>query len=200
MITRLLNNLRRFRGKEDGMATIEFVFWFPVFMMTTYSGVEMGIVAWNHTNLERALDETIQDVRMNRIEEYDSSIGAVWTHTLLKQIICDKAGVIPDCFDNLALEMLSINPYAEDSIFSDNPESDLGSVFSNPYCVDTPEEVRGKEDQLFTPGTSNQLMVVRACIEVDPLFFGTTLGRLAQQDPDGQYELHSTTVFVHEPF
>ena len=191
MITRLLAKARSFRREETGNAPIEFVMWFPIFLMTTYSGVEMGIVAWNHANLERALDETIQDVRMNLIDKYDTSADAQWTHTLLKQIICDKAGAIPDCFANLALEMVTVDPYVG------NPM--LASGYEDPFCVDTPEEIRGKDDQLFEQGTSNELMVIRACVEITPLFFGTTLGKLAQQDPDGQYELHATSVFVHEP-
>ncbi|WP_298932711.1 TadE/TadG family type IV pilus assembly protein [uncultured Ruegeria sp.] len=188
MMKRLTKKLRLFRRDEEGMATIEFIMWFPIFMMTTYSGVELGIVAYNHANLERALDETIQDVRMNHIAKYDASDGAIWTHTLLKQIICDKAGALPDCNDSLALEMKSIDPR------SNNPVLD-----ANPFCVDTPEDVRGKDDQVFTPGSSNELMIIRACIEIYPLFNGTTLGKLAARDPDGQYELHATTVFVHEP-
>lgn len=195
MIKRLTQRLRRFRRNEDGMATIEFVFWFPIFMITTYSGVEIGIVAYNHANLERALDETIQDVRMNRIEVYDQTPGAQWTHTLLKQVVCDKAGAIPKCFDNLAIEMTSINPFAASTV--------LNGSFQQPYCVDTPEDIRGGDgdEPFFDPGTSNQLMIIRACAEIDPLFFGTTLGRLTRFDPiDDQYELHVATVFVHEPF
>jgi hypothetical protein len=181
--------LRRFRREEKGMATIEFVMWFPIFIMTTYSGVEMGIVAWNHANLERALDSTIQDVRMNRIDLYEGETA--WTHDLIKQIICDEAGGIPDCMNSLAVEMTRVNQFDSSTV--------LTGDFDRPFCVDTPEEIRGKDDQIFSPGTANELMIIRACVEISPLFFGTTLGQLARQDPDGQYELHATTVFVHEP-
>ncbi len=189
MIRHLKKVLRRFRREEKGMATIEFVMWFPIFMITTYSGIEIGIVAWNHANLERALDATIQDVRMNRIDLYEGETA--WTHDLLKRIICEEAGAIPDCQDNLAVEMTRVNHFDSSAVLTGN--------FDRPFCVDTPEEIRGKDDQIFTPGTANELMIIRACVEITPLFFGTTLGRLARQDPDGQYELHATTVFVHEP-
>ncbi|WP_170718247.1 TadE family protein [Ruegeria profundi] len=189
MIRHLKKKLRRFRREEKGMATIEFVMWFPIFIMTTYSGVEMGIVAWNHANLERALDSTIQDVRMNRIDLYEGETA--WTHDLIKQIICDEAGGIPDCMNSLAVEMTRVNQFDSSTV--------LTGDFDRPFCVDTPEEIRGKDDQIFSPGTANELMIIRACVEISPLFFGTTLGQLARQDPDGQYELHATTVFVHEP-
>lgn len=191
MIKSLKNKLRGFRRNEDGLATIELVMWFPIFMMVTYSGVELGIVAWNHANLERALDETIQDVRMNRITPHDPTPGAQWTHDLIKKIICEKASAIPNCEDNLAVEMTKVDHF--------NSSAVLTGQFQRPFCVDTPEEIRGKDDQIFTPGAANELMIIRACAEVTPLFTGTTLGQLAQKDPDGQYELHAITVFVHEP-
>lgn len=191
MIGLLPKRLRRFRRNENGMATIEFVFWFPIFIMTTYFGVEIGIVAYNHAHLERALDETIQDVRMNRIDQYDSSDGAQWTHTLLKQIICDKALALPNCFENIALEMTSVDPFASNNAI-------LQGTLS-PYCADTPEEVRGLDDQIFTTGSSNELMILRACVEIKPLFVGSLWNQVVSDHPEGQYELHATTVFVHEP-
>ncbi len=189
MIRHLKSVLRRFRREEKGMATIEFVMWFPIFMITTYSGIEIGILAWNHANLERALDSTIQDVRMNRIDLYEGETG--WTHDLLKRIICEKAAAIPNCLDNLAVEMTKVDQFDSNAV--------LTGQFVRPFCVDTPEDIRGKEDQIFSPGTANELMIIRACVEISPLFFGTELGQLARKDPDGQYELHATTVFVHEP-
>ncbi len=189
MIRHLKNALRRFRREEKGMATIEFVMWFPIFIMTTYTGIEYGILAWNHANLERALDSTIQDVRMNRIDLYEGETG--WTHDLIKRIICEKAGAIPHCEDNLSVEMTKVNQFDSSAV--------LTGDFDRPFCVDTPEEIRGKDDRIFSPGTANELMIIRACVEVSPLFIGSTFGYLVRQDPDGQYELYATTVFVHEP-
>ena len=76
----------------------------------------------------------------------------------------------------------------------DNPS------YLDPYCVDTPATVRPPENVLFESGTSNELMIIRACLEVSPVWGFTMIGGLAKQDPDGQWELHATTVFVHEPF
>ncbi len=185
MIKRLLHKFRTFRRKEDGMATIEFVFWFPIFIMTTYSAVEVGIGAFNHANLERGLDETIRDVRLNNLEKYTTNVQDGWTHTLLKDIVCDKAGYIPECKENLILEMTRVDPF-------------MGNTLDpNPYCIDTPATIRNS--QIFEPGTSDELMIVRACVEVKPLWWGTILGAIARKKPNGMYELHATTVFVYEP-
>ncbi len=185
MIKRLLQKTRLFRRREDGMATIEFVFWFPIFLMTTYSAVEVGIGAFNHANLERALDETIRDVRLNNLEKYTTNVDQGWTHDLLKRVVCEKAAFIPDCSENLALEMTRVDPFVGNTL---DPTA---------YCVDTPATVR--QNPVFQPGASDELMIVRACVEVKPLWWGTSLGVIARQKDNGQYELHATTVFVYEP-
>lgn len=188
MIQRLSNFLRYFRSNESGASpSIEIMFWFPFFVLITYSGVDYGLMAFNHANLERALDETIRDVRLNDIAKYDATPGAQWEHDMLKDIICDKALFIPDCKLNLALEMRSIDPFVGQAL---DP---------NPFCVDTPTDIRKPEDQIFEPGASNELMIIRACVEVSPVWVNTILGQGVQLRPDGQYELHATTVFVHEP-
>lgn len=185
MIRRFLHKIRTFRRKEDGNATIEFVFWFPIFIMTTYSAVEVGIGSFNLANLERALDETIRDVRLNNLEKYTTNTDDGWTHTILKDAICDKAAVVSNCKEMLALEMTRVDPFVGNTL---DP---------NPFCVDTPASIR--QNQIFVPGASDELMIVRACLEVKPLWWGTTMGIIARQNPNGIYELHATTVFVYEP-
>ena len=185
MIAKIVANARQFWRREEGNPAVEFMLIFPAFMWLTMSGVEIGILAFNHANLERALDETIRDVRLNHLEKYTSNTEQGWTHDLLKSIVCEKASFISDCDENLALEMTRIDPYVGNTLNAD------------PYCVDTPEEIR--PSQTFSPGASNELMIIRACVEINPLWTFSQLGQLAQKDPDGQYELHATTVFVHEP-
>ncbi|NVO54774.1 pilus assembly protein [Rhodobacteraceae bacterium B1Z28] len=190
MIKRLISKARRFRRDESGTSTIEFVMWFPIFVMTAYSGLEIGIVSFNHANLERAVDEIVQDVRMNNIHKYTTSQDG-WTEALLKREICERAGSIPKCFEKILLEMESINP-----LDAPGPDSIINI---EPLCVDSPKDIRDKDKQIFTVGNQNELMVIRACVEVKPLFLGTTLGQLARFESNGHYELHSMSVFVHEP-
>ncbi|SHF22793.1 hypothetical protein SAMN05444279_12236 [Ruegeria intermedia] len=185
MIRKLLSKFRLFRRNEGGMATIEFIFWFPIFVGTTYSAVEVGIGAFNHANLERALDETIRDVRLNNLAKYTTNVQQGWTHDLLKEIVCDKAAFIPDCDANLALELTRVDPYSGHTLST------------RPYCADTPATIQ--QNPIFNPGGSDELMIVRACVEVNPLWAGSILGWMTSQRDNGQYELHATTVFVYEP-
>ncbi len=185
MIAKIVANARQFWRREEGNPAVEFMLIFPAFMWLTMSGVEIGILAFNHANLERALDETIRDVRLNRLDKYTTNIEQGWTHELLKSIVCSKASFTRSCEENLALEMTQINPYVGNTLDT------------QAFCVDTPEDARPA--QVYNPGAPNALMIVRACVEISPLWSFTQLGQLAEKDPDGQYELHATTVFVHEP-
>ncbi|WP_170610316.1 TadE/TadG family type IV pilus assembly protein [Ruegeria arenilitoris] len=177
--------LRRFRRSEDGSSsTIEFLFWFPVFIYVCYSGMDMGLMSFSHANLERALDETIREVRLNRLPAGETE----WTHDLLKDMVCDRVRHVSNCSTHLALEMKSIDPRVGNQLNT------------QVFCVDTPETIRNPDQVDFDRGTSNELMIIRACLKVSPVWGFTMTGGLASQDPDGQWELHATTVFVHEPF
>ncbi|EEX11199.1 conserved hypothetical protein [Ruegeria lacuscaerulensis ITI-1157] len=186
MIGRLREAARLFRRTEDGSATIELLFWFPFFMWVTYSGVDLGMMSFHHANLERALDTTIREVRLNNLPPGKTE----WTHDLLKDMICDQARFIPDCSSNLALEMKSVDPFA--SFAAEN-------LNATPFCTDTPATIRKPEEKVFVPGASNELMIIRACVEVAPNWVASIIGQGVSQNPNGQYELHATTVFVHEP-
>ncbi|WP_052261324.1 TadE/TadG family type IV pilus assembly protein [Ruegeria sp. ANG-S4] len=190
MIRSLKTQLRRFRRSEDGSAsTIEFLFWFPVFVYFAWSGIDLGLMSFSHANLERSLDETVREVRLNRLPEGEDE----WDHELLKDMICQGFNSSPSCLRDLSLEMKSIDPRVGNEINE------------TPFCVDTPVEVRDPDPEgpgaiAFDQGSSNELMMLRACLEVSPVWGFTMIGGPVSQDPAGQWELHATTVFVHEPF
>ncbi|KIC42171.1 hypothetical protein RA27_01885 [Ruegeria sp. ANG-R] len=185
MITTLRKRLRRFCRREDGTSSIEIIWWFPFFTYVAYSGMDLGLLSFHHADLERSLDMTIREVRLNRLPEGEEK----WDHALLKRMICEEA-IISNCSDHLALEMKSIDPRVGNEL---DP---------NTYCVDTPEEIRKPDDVVFEQGTSNELMIIRACLEVKPVWGFSMMGDLVKpgKDNDGQWELHAISVFVHEPF
>jgi len=186
MIRRLNTRLRQFRRGEDGSATIELLFWFPFFMWVTYCGVDLGLLSFHHANLERALDETIREVRLNNLPDGETE----WEHDMLKDMICDRVRFYTDCSTNLSLEMKSLDPFS--ALAAQNLDATA-------LCTDTPEEIRKPEDRVFRAGASNELMIIRACMEVAPVWVSTILGQGVRENASGQYELHATTVFVHEP-
>ncbi|WP_319544891.1 hypothetical protein [Ruegeria conchae] len=184
MIMSFRKRAQRFWRNEDGASSsIEFMFWFPFFFYVGYSGMDLGLISFRHADLERSLDMTIREVRLNRLPPGEDE----WDHALLKKMVCENA-IISDCSENLALEMKSIDPRVGNEL---DPR---------PYCVDTPATVRKPEDVAFELGTSNEMMIIRACLEVSPTFGFSMMNDLVRQDNDGQWEVHATSVFVHEPF
>ena len=62
--SRLARGLRRFDGREDGTATLEFAILFPAFIIILVSAVEIGFITMRHTLLDRAVDLTVRDIRL----------------------------------------------------------------------------------------------------------------------------------------
>ncbi|WP_424833217.1 TadE/TadG family type IV pilus assembly protein [Ruegeria sp.] len=177
--------IREFRGSEDGSTSlVEFMVWFPMFIWITWSGIDLGLMSFKHANLERALDETIREVRLNRLPVGEPE----WTHDLLKTMVCDRTYFLEHCSDNLALEMKSVDPRGSDNLLAPGA-----------YCADRAEQIATDRHVSFDRGTSNEMMIIRACYEVQPVWGFTMMGDLASRNPNGEWELHATTVFVHEP-
>lgn len=177
MILSLRHNLRRFRESENGSGTIEFAITFPVMLLFLLSGLELGFVNLHHSMLERALDLTVRDIRLGT--------GSAPQHDEIKDMICARAGFIENCNDNLRLEMIQVDPRAWVPI---PIEAD---------CTDKSEEVVPVRS--FVNGLDNELMILRACAKIDPIFPTSSLGADLAKGTGGQYALVSTTAFVQEP-
>ncbi len=177
MIGRLGRKLRRFWRAEDGNATIEFAITFPAIITIMLSGLELGFVTFQQSMLERAMDLTVRDIRLGT--------GTAPQHDDIKAMVCDRAAFISDCNSSLRLEMVQVDP------------RDWSGISATPDCTDRSEEVSPVRN--FVNGQENDLMVLRACAKIDPIFPTTGLGMNMNKDAYGQYSLVSTTVFVQEP-
>lgn len=173
----LIPFLARFHRSEDGTATIEFALTFPAIMLVFMSSVELGLATFNHSMLERAVDITVRDIRLGT--------GEAQQHDELKATICERAAFITDCDKNLKLEMIQVDPRAWVGIESDAD------------CTDLSQEVAPVRN--FVNGKENELMILRACAKIDPLFPTTGIGKKIEKDGAGQYALISTSAFVQEP-
>lgn len=177
MIGRIAATLRRFWRDEAGNATIEFAITFPAIITIMLSGLELGFVTLQHAMLERAMDLTVRDIRLGT--------GSAPQHDQIKDMICTRAGFIPHCATSLRLEMIQVDP------------RNWSSIDDTPDCTDKSEEVAPVRN--FVNGQENELMILRACAKIDPVFPTTGLGENIVKDGAGQYALTSTTVFVQEP-
>lgn len=177
-MTRLFKNrLRRFLRDDDGSVyTIEYVLWIPLFIVLIIATIEMGAMTMRHTQLERALDNTVRMVRLGT--------GENLSHDTLKSNICDNASLLADCETALKLEMipLDLRNWSEPPATAD--------------CVDTAETVNPLRQ--FDAGTDNELMYLRACYKYRPI---APTGALASvfTGSDGYTTIVSFSAFVQEP-
>jgi len=177
MMIKLIDILRRFRRSEQGSATVEFAIVFPAMFFMMLSGIELSFVTLRHSMLERALDITVRDIRLGT--------GTVMQHDEIKDTICARAGFIDNCSANLRLEMIQVDP------------RNWVAVPADADCTDKSEEVSPVRS--FVSGTDNELMILRACAKIDPVFPTSGLGADLAKGQDGQYALVSSSAFVQEP-
>lgn len=174
---------RSFCRREDGSSTIELVILLPVYVTMFLMAFEGGRISLNHVMLERGLDLTVRDVRLG----VQIGTSPEPTHAELKARICDYSRIIPDCLNQLQLEMISMDVRAW-STQLDGPIR----------CVDRALEVQPAVQ--FTNGGNNELMVLQVCSLFDPVVPSSGLGKHIPKQSGGAYALVASSAFVMEPF
>lgn len=169
--------LRRFRHEETASATIEFALLAPMMMVLFMSTIELGIFLTREVMLERGIDLAVRQVRIGIMDPV--------THDGLVDAICDGAVIIPDCRNQLKLEMARRDLRSWSGF---NQAAD---------CIDREEEAQ--PPSRFEPGMQNELVVLRACSLFDPLFPTTGLGSKIPRQSGGAYAIVATTAYVVEP-
>lgn len=173
--------LRRFRRQDDAVVTVEFALLMPLYFTLFISTVELGLINLRHSQLERAVDIAVREVRLNT--------GSVKDHDSMRDTICNLSGLIENCDTSLRLEMIQLDPFAW---VPPDP---------NPDCISDPEEINAPRE-FNRSGTSNDLMLIRACMRFKPIFSAWGLGeQLADADGTslGLISLVATSAFVQEP-
>jgi hypothetical protein len=180
MTRSFLSRLRRFRRRQSGSATVEFVILFPIFISLAVSAVEMGILTLRQVMLERGIDITVRALRIGTM--VDPQFGEV------KSAICASAMIIPNCVDVLHLELTPISL------------TDWAVPSTQVECVDRTEEMDPLINlEQISSGERNEFMLMRACAVFDPMFPNYGLGPKLPLDDSGGYMLIASTSFVNEP-
>lgn len=174
---RVLGGLARGVRREDGTATIEFVLLFPAFMTLFLSAFEMSLYLARATLLERAVDLNVRALRLGSLEPATSDE--------LKSRICDDSMILPNCDDNIMVELTNVSPNAWNL-----PSTGI-------TCADRDEEIQPAVD--FEFGRLNDLMMVRVCVVVDPFFGSTPYVMNLPKDSTGGFTLTAMSTFVNEP-
>lgn len=176
-MSRLLATLGRLRRDEDGNVTIEFVILFPIFFTLMLMAFELSLVTARATMLERGVDLVVRDLRLGT--------GATPDYETIRDRICERSLMIPDCANSLRLELRSL------------PLEDWDDVAAAPACVNRAAPV--DPAQAFQPGIQNELMMIGVCALFEPIFPTTGLGYRLRHNDEGDYAIRSVAAFVNEP-
>lgn len=172
----LPNKLRRFAASEDGTMAPSVALWMPIFLILIVSSIELGTLTIRHTMLERAVDQTMREVKIG--------IGPE-THEQMKVAICEKARILPDCANMLQLEMIPM---------------DMNAWVDPPALVDCRDASEPLQPQRqFQTGAGGQMMFLRACYKFKPIGPVGGYNASLRKDASGYAALVSTTAFVNEP-
>lgn len=176
MIAFLRRQLKAFR-REDGTASTEFVIIIPLLLGVFMASFESGLVMVRSTLLEQSVDMTMRNLRLGQYPVVDAN--------LLKNEICSRTIVFPNCQANIMIEMQRIS-------------TSTWALPTTPItCVDRAEV--SQPVLTLQIGQQNDVMLVRVCIIQDLIFPTTGLGFAMPKDAQGGIGLIAESAFVTEP-
>ncbi len=178
VLRNLYKGLRRLGLSEAGAATVEFVIVFPFFVGVFVSAYEVAIMNMRAVMLERATDIVIREIRLSGGDDlnYDIVLGA----------ICDRAPIIPDCESATKIELQTVDT------------TTWSGLTGNVDCIKA--DLKIQPPLRFRNGAENEMMLMRVCSIVRPLFPNFGVGRSIPKDETGDfYKIIASTAFVNEP-
>ncbi|MEM8850318.1 MAG: TadE/TadG family type IV pilus assembly protein [Pseudomonadota bacterium] len=179
--------------REDGSASVQFVIVFPFFFFIFLLSFEASMLLMRQVMLERGLDLAVRDIRIDN----KSTIGA----DTMRRTICDRARILPDCFENMVVELRVVDPETWVRPDNNHPCSSLVKtvVPGQPPQSVIPSRIDASGSADFDGGRQDQFVIVRACYAVDPVMPGAPLGARLVDDLDGAYRMVASSIFVVEP-
>ncbi|WP_339641142.1 TadE family protein [Jannaschia helgolandensis] len=167
---------------ERGAASVEFVLLLPAFLMVFISSFEASIMLTRQVMLERAVDIVVRDIRLDT--------GSTVTQGQVRAKVCNRAKILPDCSENLVIEMTEI-----DQITYSTPDTDAPCVNQLTSIV---------PPSRFAANRTGRMILLRACYSVLPtlplsvMAGNRTLGSHLVNDEDGSFRMVTSNAFVVE--
>ena len=170
----MIRTIRKFFLGRNGSTTAEFAIAFPFFMWILFMFVEVGVLTMRTSLLKRGLAMAVRDVR----------VGDQWVMQIdaFRDRVCEYTFALSDCATSLNIEMAPI----ED-----------GQVHAF-KCVNR-EHPSWTPAATFDPGSREQIILVRACLLVKPVFPGASLGADLSRELNGEYAIVAMSAFMNEP-
>lgn len=168
---------RRFLRDESGVASVEFVILFPLFMWLFFTAIEVGVHQTRLVMLDRALDLNVRALRLGTLQPA--------THDELKRRVCEDALIFQDCPNAVVIELTPVS------------RGNWALPDAQANCVNRDTGVAPLTE--FTLGGESQIMIVRACAVLNPFFNTSKLVMQMPLDDSGGVVLVSSSTFVNEP-
>lgn len=167
------------RGQQ-GAVTVEFVVIVPFLLSLFFASVDVGISMLRQVMLDRAMDLAVREVRLGRVPD-DGSVT-------MAQLICDRTMLLPDCMNNIAVEMEPIDTET------------FAGLTPTVQCVNREEDLTPSVTfDVGDGGNAQELMLIRTCVAADPFIRLTGFLTAMPINPEGQYVAVSRGIFVNEP-
>ena len=176
-MTKFFSRFRNLIRDEEGAATVEFVVVFPFFVVTFLSAFEVAAMNIRAVSMERATDIAVRDIRLNK--------GGNIPYGQVLNDICERSFMIPDCKQSVKIELVNVA-----TIGQNLPPAEIDCVRRN---------AKIQPPARFTPGVENELMLIRVCAVIDPMFPTVGVGRTMPKDASGGYIVSASSAFVNEP-
>ncbi|WP_127901657.1 TadE/TadG family type IV pilus assembly protein [Solirhodobacter olei] len=170
--------LRAFRRAEAGTASVEFVVVFPIIMLSFFMAIETATYALRMSMLERALNITTRELRLGQMTDPTSA--------KIAQSICSRAsGFIADCNNVVMVELQDV--------------STSGWTPLAPAATCVNRDAKVQPVTTVNQGSGNDMMIIRACAIIQPMFPWVGVGLALPKDSKGGYDIVATSAFVNEP-
>lgn len=177
-----LRRLGALRRDRKGNATIQVVMMVPLLIAVSSIGFELGMITLRQAMMDRAVDLEVRSIRVGTRSSSD--------YEGLRTAICERAMIIPECEQRMKLELVAMDPYTWET-----PQAE-------PDC-EALDKVTVTDPRQFDDVTGGQLVVLRACAVVQPIFPGMHLGARLLSRPDGGrnvfFQIEARSAFVREP-
>lgn len=185
-----MNLFRRAGSEENGGATVEFVIVFPLLIAIVLSMFESGWLMTKYMMLDRGVDKAMREVKLGMIT--GGTQAEIQTNILNR--ICDYSEILQDCETELRIEMGVINSDGSTTVDANFPRNQADCHSRDPGVVIDPV-MTANQNHL---GRS-EVVVVRACMLVDPIMPGIGLGAWLPKAEGGGHQMVSYGVFRNEP-
>lgn len=173
----MIGAFKRLWRNEDGTSSIEFALTFPFVFYFFGLGAEVGLYQLQQVMFERAVDIVVRELRLGDedLQDPDNLIAR----------ICEETLVVGSCTDDLFLDMEQV----EVSSYRGSDEAVT--------CVNRTETAHPVVT--MTPGSGNDVMLMRFCLVIDPVFANWGLGAILPRAEGGGVPLYAQTFYVNEP-